>query len=177
MKTGPRKTAATGILAALAITAFALESLFPTVVPGARLGISNAFVLFAAVYLGYGYAFTVLVVKATVGSLLTGNIFAITYSLPAGLISLAIEILLLRHAERFGLPAVSATGAVINATLQNLTFCLITGQAEYFVYAPYLTLIGAVGGVIVGLAVYFSVKRLPPLGGSDDIINNREDKN
>ncbi|HCH74876.1 MAG TPA: hypothetical protein DEV87_06835 [Clostridiales bacterium] len=177
MKTGTKKTALAGLLAALAITAFTIENLFPSVVPGARLGISNAFILFAAVYLGYGYAFTVLIVKAVVGSLLTGNVFAVTYSLPAGLVSLAIEVLLLKRGERFGLPAISATGAVINAALQNLTFCVITGQAEYFVYAPYLTLIGAAGGLIVGLAVYFSVKRLPPPGGSDYINNNREDKN
>ena len=150
-----------GILSAAALISFMLENLFPPIIlPGARLGISNAFILLSAILLGWKYGIATLIIKTVIGSIFAGNLSAIIYSLPAGLIALTLELILL-HFMSVSVVATSVLGAVINTTVQNLTFCLVTNAVEYLIYLPYLGLIGAVGGVAVGLIVYLVVKKLP----------------
>lgn len=162
MKRFSLKAAFCGLLSALALIAFTLENLFPPLfIPGARMGLSNVFILLAAVLLGPWYAFAALAIKTLLGSLIGGNFSAVMYSLPAGAVALTAEILLLNFAKKTSLVAASVFGAAINIILQNTAFCLIAGAKEYFVYLPYLSLIGAGAGLIVGLAVHITVKRLP----------------
>lgn len=162
MKNNALKLSLAGILSALAIISFLIESLFPPlIIPGARLGISNIFIILSLLLLGRTYAIAVLIVKITLGSLLSGNVSSMLYSLPAGLISICAEILLLSFAKRFSLIAISVVGAVINTTVQNTVFCLITGATEYFIYLPYLALTGIIAGLAVGFAVYLIIKLLP----------------
>ncbi len=151
-----------GILATISILSFLLESLFPPLfIPGSRMGISNVFILLAVLVIGNVYGFAVLTVKIIVGSLFSGNISSIMYSLPAGLIALTIQIMLLNFSKRFSIIAVSVIGSVINTVIQNTVFCLVTGMTEFYVYLPYLSLTGILAGVIVGFAVYLIVKYLP----------------
>ena len=78
-----RKLVFSAILSAAALVSFLIESLFPPLfIPGARLGISNVFVLFAVIYIGVKEGFAVLIIKILLGSLFTGNISAALYSLP-----------------------------------------------------------------------------------------------
>ena len=151
-----------GILSALAAIAFFIENLFPPLfVPGAKMGLSNIFVLFALISVGKCGAFAVLSVKIVLGSLLSGNISAVMYGLPAGLVSLTAEILLFEFASKLSVTAISVCGAMVNSTVQNAVFCIVTSDAGYFVYLPYLALISAISGLIVGLAVYLLVKFIP----------------
>ncbi len=155
------KLTLSGILSALALLAFMLESLFPPIIlPGAKLGLSNVFILFAAIVLGGKYAYLILLVKIILGSLFSGNPSAITYSMPSGIISLTIELLLIKYVKTSVL-AVSACGSLINITVQNLVFCLVTNTFEYLSFLPYLSLIGIASGLLVGFAVYLAVKKLP----------------
>ena len=93
------------------------------------------------------------------GSLFSGNLSSIMYSLPAGIISLSVEIILIYLVKRVSVLSVSIAGAVINSTIQNLIFCLITGVNEFLFYLPYLALISVVSGLIVGLCVYLIIKK------------------
>lgn len=150
------------ILSALATIAFIIESLFPPLfLPGARMGVSNIFILLCLVVLGYKYAFITLSVKVLLGSLLSGNFFAVVYALPAGLVSLALETLLFYLIKGISIVSISVAGAVINITVQNLVFCLVTKTTEYLTYLPYLSLIAILGGVVVGLSVNFITKIVP----------------
>ncbi len=149
------------ILSSAALLSFLLENLFPPLfIPGARLGLSNVFILLAFYMLGTKYAITVFLIKAILGSVFSGNVSSVIYSLPSGAISLIIELLLLKT-EKFGVVSVSILGGIINLTLQNATFCLITKATEFFIYLPYLALIGCLAGATVGLTVYFTTKILP----------------
>ena len=151
-----------GIFSALATVAFIIESLFPPLfLPGARMGVSNIFILLSALTLGSVYGFITLFVKVTLGSLLSGNVFSIVYSLPSGMIALAVELLILNFCNQVSIVCISVFGAVLNITVQNATFCLITKTTEYLYYLPYLSLMGIIGGLIVGFAVYLIIKILP----------------
>ena len=157
-----RKITASALLAGLALVSFVIESLFPPLfIPGARLGVSNVFILLSAILLGAPYAYVALIIKSVLGSLFAGNISAIMYSLPAGIIALTLELLALKFTKFISLPAISVLGAVISNVIQNLTFCIITGVWEYMSYIPYLALLGIISGLIVGFTTYLIIKILP----------------
>lgn len=150
-----------GILTAAALITFMIESLFPPIIlPGAKLGLSNIFILLTAIILGGRYAFISLALKTILGSVFSGNVSAIMYSLPSGAIALTVELVLL-YLTKSSIIAISVCGSVINTTIQNLTFCLITDASEYLAYLPYLSIISILSGVLVGFTVYLIVKKLP----------------
>ena len=82
-------------------------------------------------------------------------------TLPAGLISLSVEIIVIFFIKRTSVVSASIVGAVLNSTVQNLVFCLVTNTLNYLVYLPYLALISVVSGLIVGFTVYLLVKYIP----------------
>ena len=150
-----QKIAITALLACLSTLAFTIESLFPPmIIPGAKMGISNIFILIALLSIGKLSAFSVLTVKVTLGSLFSGNISAMIYSFPAGLLALIVEIALLYLVKKVSVISVSVSGAVVNITIQNIVFCLVTNTVEYLFYLPYLALIGIISGILVGISTY-----------------------
>jgi len=156
------KLALAGIFAGLALIAFIIENLFPPLVlPGAKMGVSNLFILLSALILGGGYAFAVLAVKTVVGSLFVGNISSVMYSLPAGAIALGVELILLYLIKNVSILATSIVGAVLNVTVQNGVFCLVTNVPEYLFYLPYLALVSVVSGALIGIATYLIIKKFP----------------
>lgn len=160
-----------GIFSALSTLTFIIEGLFPPLfLPGARMGLANIFILLSSVLLGGKYGYVTLVVKVCLGSLLSGNIFGIVYALPAGLIALSTELILIIFVKKVSIIAISVVGATINTVVQNLTFCLITDTAEYLMYLPYLALISLLGGIVVGGCVYLILKILP----EKYFINNKK---
>ena len=91
-----KKFTLTAILSCLSLVTFVVESLFPPIIlPGARLGLSNIFILLCAIIIGAPYAFISLIIKTILGSLFAGNISMILYSLPAGLVALTLEVIVL----------------------------------------------------------------------------------
>lgn len=156
------KACLSALFATMALLSFMLESLVPPIIiPGARLGVSNVFVLLSTITLGAPFGVAVLVIKCVLGSIFAGNPSTIFYSLPAGAIALTFEILLLLFAKRISVVSISVAGGVINNVAQNTVFCLVTKTYEYFLYLPYLALIGALSGAIIGFIVYLLVKKLP----------------
>lgn len=156
-----RKITTCAVLSCLALIAFMLENLLPPLVlPGARLGLSNIFILLSSLILGWGYGYATLIIKVTLGSIFAGNFSAILYSLPAGILSLSLELVLILVIRKVSIIASSIAGATLNVTVQNIVFCLITGYAEYLSYIPYLSLIGIGSGFIVGLVTHLIIKRV-----------------
>ena len=72
---GAKKIAALALLTALGLIAFMLESLFPPLFfPGAKMGLSNVFSLFALVVFGLPEALLVVTARTVLGSLFAGNV-------------------------------------------------------------------------------------------------------
>lgn len=170
-----RKITTCAVLSSLALISFMLENLLPPLLlPGARLGLSNIFILLSSLVLGWGYGYATLLVKVTLGSIFAGNFSALLYSLPAGILSLSIELLLIFLVKRVSIVATSIAGATLNITVQNLVFCLITGYQEYLSYLPYLSLIGIGSGLIVGLVTHLIIKKVNFNFLNKDIIKTQE---
>ncbi len=156
------KICMSGVFSAFATLTFMLENLFPPIIlPGARMGLSNIFILLSLILIGPWQSVCVLLIKTIIGSLFAGNVSSVIYSIPSGLISLAMEMALLYSVKKISLLSVSVLGAVLNVIIQNFVFCAVTGTLEYMVFMPYLTLISAVSGLLVGFTVYLVIKKLP----------------
>ena len=162
IKLNGKKIALLSIFTALALILFVVENLFPPlIIPGAKMGLSNVFILLAILYCGNIYGVIVFLAKVLLGSLITGNISSLLYSLPAGIISITIEILLIEFAlKKVSIIAISTVCAVLHNVVQKTVFCLISKTSEFFVYLPYLSLLGVLAGFIVGFAVWLITKLL-----------------
>ena len=157
-----KKIALLGILAGIGLIAFMLESLIPVpFLPGAKLGFANIFSLLALLLYGLPEALIVVTVRTVLGSLFAGNVSMLLYSLTAGLVSTCVSRLLLCALPRVSFLCVSVAGAIVHNLVQLFVYCALTGTALLFVYSPYLCLMGAGAGVVVGLAVTFVLKALP----------------
>ncbi len=162
MKRFTFRAAVCGVMSAISLIAYTLENLLPPlIIPGARLGFSNIFILLTALLVGGAYGYAALAVKTLIGSIIIGNFSAVLYSLPAGIIALTLELTAILYFRNVGIIAASVLGSVINITVQNAVFCLVTKTTEYFIYSPYLALIGTFTGAIVGLIVHITLKKIP----------------
>ncbi len=88
---GAKKITILALLTGLGLIAFLIEALIPVLpVPGAKLGISNIFSLFALVMYGLPEALMVVVARTVLGSIFAGNLSLLLYSLTAGVVSVCV---------------------------------------------------------------------------------------
>lgn len=158
-----RRLAVLAVLTAMGLIMFMVESLFPPLfLPGAKMGLSNIFSLLALFVLGPTEAFVLVVIRTTLGSVFTGNVSTLMYSMTAGLVSVAVSALLVEFVYPYvSIVSVSVVAAVMHNVAQNVVFCLISNTPEMFAYMPWLALVGVVAGIIVGFAVWFILRAVP----------------
>ena len=174
-KLSARRVATIGILTALSLLSFILESLLPPLfLPGAKIGLSNIFTLVTLFMFGPIDALILVVVRTTLGSLIVGNLVSLIYSLSAGVISLGVAILLVQFVyPKISMISISITSAIVHNIVQVLVFCLLVNNMYMISYLPYFALIGAASGLIVGALVYLVIHKVP-LSFFEKIINNEK---
>lgn len=158
-----KRLAMLAVLCAMGLIMFMVESLFPPLfLPGAKMGLSNIFSLLTLFVLGPLDAFVLVVIRTVLGSVFTGNMSTLLYSLSAGLVSVAISSLLVEFAyPKVSIVSISVVSAVMHNLTQNVVFCLISNTPQMFSYMPWLALLGVVAGLIVGFAVWFILRAIP----------------
>lgn len=158
-----KRIATLAVLTAMGLIMFMVESLFPPLIlPGAKMGLSNIFSLLALFLLGPTEAFILVVVRVVLGSMFTGNMSTLMYSLSAGLVSVMVSAVLVQFAyPKVSIVAISIVAAVMHNVTQNVVFCLVSNTPEMFSYMPWLALLGILAGVIVGFAVWFILRMIP----------------
>ena len=158
-----RRVATLAVLTAMGLITFMIESLFPPLfLPGAKMGISNVFSLLTLFVLGPTEALILVVVRTTLGSMFTGNMSTLMYSMTAGVVSVAVSAVLVQFLyPKVSIVAISVVAAVLHNLTQNLVFCLVSETPQMFAYMPWLALLGVVAGIIVGFAVWFILRTVP----------------
>ena len=152
-----KKAAQTAVLLAVALILGFLENLLPPVfpmLPYAKIGLGNAAVLLALIWLGVPYAAVILVLKCVVIGLFSGAPTMILYSLGGGVLSFLVMAGLLKLGAN-GVPAVSAAGGVMHNVGQIVVAIAFTGTAGVAVLLVYRALFGLVAGAVIGVIVYF----------------------
>lgn len=158
-----KKLAALGVLTALSLIAFLIENLFPPLfIPGAKLGLANAFSFIALVIYSPAEAFLIVFARTLLGAIFAGNVSAVMYSFTGGVVSMAASSLLLYLVHpKISLICISVIAAALHNVTQNIVFVVVYSTPVAFSYMPYLILIGALSGAFIGAAVTTVIKRLP----------------
>lgn len=158
-----KKIAVLGVLTALSLITFLIENLFPPLfIPGAKLGLSNAFSFTALIMYSPVEAFAVVGIRTVLGAVFAGNVSAVMYSFTGGVASMAVSSLLMYLVHpRVSVMAVSVLSAAVHNLTQNAVFVLVSGTTLAFYYAPYLLGLGVLAGAFIGAVITLIFKRVP----------------
>ena len=155
------KTARYALLAALAMVLSWLESLlvFPGLLPGMKVGLTNIVVLFALYRMGLRDAVWISLARVLLASMTFGNAYSFSYSLAGAALSLAV-MAGLKKRDKFSLLGVSAAGGVCHNLGQLAVAAAVLETARLGWYLPALLASGTAAGVVIGIAGGLAVERV-----------------
>ena len=161
-----RKLTLTAVLTAAALVMFVLESQLPplTAIPGIKPGLSNIFSLFAMQALGPGWALGVLLVRVTLGCVITGQGMALLYSLTGGLFAYIGMLALRRWFSGRRLWILSVFCAMAHNFGQLCAAALIARTRTVWYYLPVLLPAAILAGALTGLCTQLLLQRLGRAG-------------
>ena len=161
----------------MALTIFVVEAQIPIPVPiyGVKLGLANVITLIVLVVYRPRDAFAVLVMRILLGSLFTGTLVSMIYSLSGGILCFLGMALLCRLLHRKHLWFISMIGAVLHhyncrsnlshAVLHNVgqiaAAIVVMQSVQVIVYFPFLLVSGCITGIFTGIAADRVVHFLP----------------
>lgn len=149
---------ALSLLTAIALIIYSIELQLPplTSLPGVKLGLANMVSLTALILFGKKEALTILLLRIILGSLLTGQMSAIFFSLAGGLLSnLAMIILYSFFKDRIHLCILSIIGSILHTVGQLCVAALIIENLKIYFYLPFLVISSIITGYFIGLATHF----------------------
>ena len=151
-KTPAKTVALCGVLTALALGFSYVEFLIPFAIPipGAKLGLANLITLTGLYFLTPLQTLAILIARILLSGFMFGNLSTITYSLAGGLLSFFM-MLIIKKTGLLSVTGVSIVGGVFHNIGQLLVACLILQNPAPVIYLPYLIIIGALAGGLMGL--------------------------
>lgn len=134
-----------------------VESLFPPVAAGVKLGIANT-VIITVLYTHSGKdAWIVSILKVLLCMALFGSMTSFIYSLSGAVLSLLV-MSIAKKSKSFSIVSVSGLGGLCHNLAQFVCAYIIIGKGVLF-YLPVLCLSGIFCGVLTGIAAQLIVKR------------------
>ena len=160
MKNG--KLTRMALLTAVALIIFMVEAQIPSSVPipGVKLGLANIITVYAVFALGPGPALMILVCRVFLGSVFSGQMMTLFYSLGGGLLCWCVMCLLRRIVTEKQIWICSVFGAVGHNIGQILVAAAIARTPALFAYLPVLIVSAVVTGACTGLAAQLLLRRL-----------------
>lgn len=160
-----RHTVFLGLLTAAALSLFLVESLIPIPIPvaGVKLGLANIVTLAVLWCFGARDALTVLLLRCALGSLFSGQLISLLYSLTGGLLSLLVMLLARRLVTERQIFVLSILGGIAHNVGQIAVAVAVTGTPGILIYLPVLLLAGLLAGAFTGLCAQFLIPRLEKL--------------
>lgn len=157
-----RRAAWYGLLTALALCAGYLEVLvpLPVSIPGIKLGLGNAVVLFALERMGARPALFIMLAKVFCSMLLFSTPQMLAFSLGGGLLSWAVMAAAVRL-DLFSEVGVSVLGGVAHNAGQLLVVAALLSPQVALVNAPALAIAGVACGLAIGLILRGVLAALP----------------
>ncbi len=159
-----KRIARYALLVSLAMVLSWLESLivFPGLLPGMKVGLTNLVVVFALYRMSPRDAAAVSLARVALVSLTFGNAYSFAYSLAGAALSLAV-MTGLKRTGRFSILGVSIAGGVCHNLGQLGVAMAVLGTARLGWYLPWLMAGGVAAGTAVGAAGGVLVDRVRPL--------------
>ncbi|MCD8187303.1 MAG: Gx transporter family protein [Ruminococcus sp.] len=162
MNITPKRLAELSALTALALIIFVVELRIPDLlpIPGVKLGLANIITVYA-VYRYRGIeVFMVVLVRILFGSMFSGGVSTMLYSLAGGMLCLS-GMLLVRHIiPPRHLWLCSIIGAILHNTGQMIMAVLLMKTTAVLCYYPILLFSGCIAGLFTGLCAGLVVSRV-----------------
>jgi heptaprenyl diphosphate synthase len=160
MKT--KKLTRMAVLTAVALTIFVIELQLPALapIPGVKLGLANIITVYAMFALGPGDTLCILLARVFLGSVFSGQMTSLLYSLAGGLLCYLVMLLLRRILTVKQIWVCSVLGAMAHNVGQMAVAVLVTGTPALVYYLPVLMVSGILTGVFTGLCAQFVTGRL-----------------
>lgn len=159
MKT--RRLVELSLLAAIALTIFMVELRIPNLapVPGVKLGLANIITVYAVYHYRAGEVLLLVLTRIVLGTMFSGQMMSLLYSLAGGLLCLGGMLLLRRVIPKTHLWIGSVLGAVLHNLGQIAVAMLVMRTAAVFAYFPILLVSGCIAGIFTGLSAQTIVHR------------------
>ena len=156
-----RKLTLLGVLSAIALTIFMVESQIPPIVPmpGVKLGLANIVTVFAVFALGAKEGAAVLFVRIFLGAVFAGNFSTIFYSAGGGACAIGVTILLKKILTEKQLWVAGCVGAIAHSVGQMAVAVTLSGTPGLAIYLPVMIVISIITGLFTGLCAQFLVNR------------------
>ena len=166
-----RRLTVMALLTAVALIIFTVEAQLPPLapVPGVKLGLANIITVYAMFRLGPRDTLCILLCRIFMGSLFSGQMMTLFYSLSGGLLCYLVMLAMRRLVTEQQIWLCSVAGAVAHNVGQVLMAMFISGTPAMIVYLPVLLISGVLAGLFTGFCAQFLLARLkgkvPPPGG------------
>ena len=122
----------------------------PIAMPGIKLGLANAVLLYGVYMMSRKNTFTLMVLKVLLSGMLFAGFAGALYAFAGGLLSLAMMLLVHRYSD-LSIVGVSIIGAVFHNIGQILMAMLVVQTRGLVLYLPVLIVSGVATGMITGL--------------------------
>lgn len=160
-KLDTKNIAVMGLCLCLALILSYVETLIPFSIgiPGIKLGLANAAIVFVLYYIGDWQGAVINILRVLLSGLIFGNMYSIIYSMSGAILSTAVMILIKRLTSLSPI-SVSAAGGVTHNIGQLIAAAITVENIRILYYVPVLVVAGIIFGLLVGAVVYQILKRL-----------------
>ncbi|MDO5560328.1 MAG: Gx transporter family protein [Oscillospiraceae bacterium] len=147
---------------AISLTLFVAEAQIPftPMIPGIKLGLSNIMTLIIITRYTKKDALTVMIIKIILGSLFSGQIMGLIYSLAGGVLCFSAMSISSWALRKNYLWFTSILGAVFHNTGQILAAAAVFRSWSVIYYYPFLIISAVITGLATGITASCILKRL-----------------
>ncbi len=152
------------LLVAVAVVVSYFERFLPSAsfFPGAKLGLANVITIVAMLKYSRREAFSMLIIRIVLTSLIGGGLYSMLYSLAGGVFSFVVMAALITVNDKYvTLVGVSIAGGLFHNLGQLFVASIFMKTTLIFSYLPFLSIAGIFTGVIVGLVSFKTYDLLP----------------
>ena len=156
-----KKLARLALLTTLALIIFMVEAQIPNPIPipGAKLGLANIITVYAIFRYTPQETALMLFARILLGSIFSGNLMSLLYSLTGGVFCFLAMLLAKRALTLKQIWVCSILGSLAHNVGQLLIAILITGSWRMVFYLPALMFSGILAGLFTGLLAQYLVNR------------------
>lgn len=151
-----------GILTTIALIIFMVEAQIPALVPiaGVKLGLANIVTIYAMFTLTPKDTLYILLLRVFLGSIFSGRIIALLYSLSGGLLCYGMMLLMRKLVSVKQIWVCGVLGGIIHNLGQILAAMFILQTPVLFYYFPVLMIAGMITGMFTGTCTQLLITRI-----------------
>lgn len=156
-----RKLVRLSMLLSLSIVLSILESMIPvvgTIVPGIKLGLANAVIVFVLYMYSFKEAVYVSILRIIIVGILRTGLFSIMFFFSLSGALMSILFMMLFKKMKLSIVGVSIVGAVAHSIGQIIVAIIFLNNINIVYYLPYLLLLSIPTGIIVGISAKEVIK-------------------